>query len=229
MYSLEITIGLVGFLGTIAAAFIMRQRSVRVSIIVMVVVLCVAGVLLLLSATSQAGPVRILKAPIEVTACFAPSGWMGDGEYGKQYMSVTSRSREVYRLGDPDSACVCIKYTAGPALWTGVYWQYPDGNWGKDQGCRVMNATRVSFWARGKVGGELVEFKSGGTNAPGFAHRDSFERSTGSTNLAGDLRRYEIDLQHEDLSSVIGAFACCITADSAGQEFTVYVDDIRFE
>ncbi len=52
----------------------------------------------------------------------------------------------------------------GPGYgWAGVLWQYPPNNWGNLGGGYPIppGTTKVSFWARGKDGGEKVHFVSG--------------------------------------------------------------------
>jgi hypothetical protein len=58
----------------------------------------------------------------------------------------------------------------GPGYgWAGAFWQYPTNNWGTRGGGYPIppGATKVSFWARGQEGGELVLFFTGqGFDAP---------------------------------------------------------------
>jgi hypothetical protein len=57
----------------------------------------------------------------------------------------------------------------GPGFgWAGAFWQYPANNWGSHGGYPIPpGATKVSFWARGEGGGELVLFLTGqGLNSP---------------------------------------------------------------
>ncbi len=58
----------------------------------------------------------------------------------------------------------------GPGYgWAGAFWQYPANNWGSRGGGYPIppGATKVSFWARGKDGGELVLFFTGeGLDSP---------------------------------------------------------------
>jgi hypothetical protein len=47
--------------------------------------------------------------------------------------------------------------------WAGVFWQYPLNNWGNLGGGYPIppGATTISFWARGRDGGEKVQFFTG--------------------------------------------------------------------
>jgi hypothetical protein len=70
----------------------------------------------------------------------------------------------------PGSTAGTTKIGGGPGYgWAGAFWQYPKNNWGTVGGGYPIppGANRVSFWARGKDGGEKVRFFSGeGLNIP---------------------------------------------------------------
>jgi hypothetical protein len=124
---------------------------------------------------------------------------------------------------------LCIRLSYSGKTWAGVYWQYPDCNWGETLGRTVKGAKRVTFWAAGEKGGEVVEFKAGGSGA-GFRHRDTFEVAMGPIMLKPEWEPHEISLgDSPDLSNVIGAFACTIHAGTAADgPVVVYLDEIRF-
>lgn len=161
-------------------------------------------------------PTVVLSPPANVDVYFFPSGWMGDGEYGESYITFT-RSVEHIK----------ITYTPGPKEWTGIYWQFPDGNWGKQAGRNLTGAQRLTFWAKGETGNEIVEFKTGGIR--GQKYEDSFEKSLGRIKLSQSWKQYEIDLAGQDLSSVIGAFEWIASKDVNPEGVTFYLKDIYFE
>jgi hypothetical protein len=108
-----------------------------------------------------------------------------------------------------------------------VYWQYPDGNWGKVPGREVKGAKTVEFWARGEKGGEVVSFKVGGINQ--LKYKDSLDISMDPVVLTTEWKQFEIDLGGADTSSVIGAFAWIASKDGNPGGLTFYLDDIRFK
>jgi hypothetical protein len=64
----------------------------------------------------------------------------------------------------PGSAAGTTKIGGGPGYgWAGAFWQYPKNNWGSLGGGYPIpvGANTVSFWARGKDGGEKVRFFTG--------------------------------------------------------------------
>src|ERR1700680_2294301 len=112
--------------------------------------------------TAEAKPLP-LRAPFDLSSYFFPSGWMGnfEGEKGKKLLEVNTVYKGKPRQGSSNGLCIKLAYSGN--TWTGVYWQYPDGNWGDKPGRTVTGATHVTFWAAGDQGGEVVEFKAGGS------------------------------------------------------------------
>jgi hypothetical protein len=80
----------------------------------------------------------------------------------------------------PGSAAGTTKIGGGPGLgWAGAFWQYPKNNWGTLAGGYPLptGANTVSFWARGKDGGEKVRFFTGegaGIPCSDFVAADSY-------------------------------------------------------
>jgi hypothetical protein len=67
-------------------------------------------------------------------------------------------SRQVVKLEGKDTIETRIEYKQGPEKgWAGLYWQHPDNNWGDEPGVDLTGAKRISFYARGERGGEIVE------------------------------------------------------------------------
>lgn len=180
------------------------------------------------SSTSDESSPRI-DYPIDLESLYVPSGWMGDAEAGEPHVHFAPDYRGLRRPGDHDGFVTRISYSAGPAGWAGVYWQWPEGNWGESPG-RSLSARRVAFDARGETGGELVEFKVGGLGGDGEqAFRDSVDRSSGGIRLEAEWKRYEIDLSGQDLSSVIGGFAWIVQASANVEPVVFYIDNVSFE
>jgi hypothetical protein len=110
-----------------------------------------------------------------------------------------------------------------------VYWLSPANNWGDKPPKRIQGATKITFWAAGQKGGEIVEFKAGGVS--GKTCVDSFEASTGKIALTKEWKHYEIRLQRGKAAiPTVGSFAWVAASDgnpSSGIVF--YVDGIRYE
>jgi hypothetical protein len=167
--------------------------------------------------------------PIDVQTLYTPSGWMGDGEYGRKYIAFSGADHS-----GPHSPPTSIKitHTFGPKNFGGIYWQNEPDNWGDRPGSNYsrMGFSKLTFWARGQAGNEVVEFKSGGISAPGKKYRDSFSVTLGRVTLTREWKQYQMDLSHADLSCVIGAFCWVASPDyNSSSSITFFLDDIVLE
>jgi len=124
-----------------------------------------------------------------------------------------------------------LDYKRGAKGWAGIYWQYPDSNWGDKIGFSLVGAKRISFYAKGERGGEIVEFVSGGIT--GNPYPDRFRKTTGKVVLSTNWKKYTFDLSNlseQQLSSVVGAFAWIASGgyDKDGRLIT-YIADLKVE
>ena len=134
------------------------------------------------------------------------------------------------------STCMRIACTpaSGPPYWVGISWQHPPNNWGAtNEGFELEEATRLTFWARGKEGGEAVDFSMGGlgrdvdTCTPVAPYPDSVCPPVSITStLSTTWQQYPIDLVGKNLIHVIEGFLVSI---GAGDTQTIYLDEIRYE
>ncbi len=135
---------------------------------------------------------------------FVPSGWMGD------WLDL-SFSGNWYDNPRSGNSCIKTTYSAKGTQgnqWAGIYWQYPENNWGEKPGNDLTGATKLTFWARGEKGSEKAEFKVGGINRSPFndqqkPYQDSCDAlSTGIVLLTDEWREYSIDLIKPDSFAV---------------------------
>jgi hypothetical protein len=136
--------------------------------------------------------------------------------------------------------CIQVRYTAG-ATWAGVFW-WPSTcgsnvtpetlRKANDCSCaiNVLNAgnlrtvNRLTFWARGETGGEVVEIKVGdGALCPLPGH------STGPLTLTADWKRYELDLAGLDMRRAVALFGWFATDLHDPKGATFFLDDVQFE
>ena len=155
---------------------------------------------------------------------FAPSGWMGD----VSDIHFDDSSRENPRSG---ATCIRITYTGRSSQgsgWAGLYWQNPANNWGENEGGYDLSGKRrLTFWARGAKGGEVIsEFKMGGLSG---TKGDSDSASITSIVLSKDWQPYTIELSGKDLRHIIGGFCWVVNRDSNPSGMTFFLDDIRYE
>ena len=152
---------------------------------------------------------------------FAASGWLGDYETD---VELTAACEADPRVG---KTCIKLTYAAeGESGWASLYWLHPKANWGQAAGRDLKGAARLTFWARGEEGGEMVSFKMGGVPGP---QRDTAEAGLEKLALAPSWAKFTIDLSSADLSNVVGGFACTITKVDNPEGCTFYLDEIRYE
>lgn len=166
---------------------------------------------------------------VDIQNLFTPSGWMGDGEYGRKYIDFSAADRTSPH-SRPDS--IRVTYTFGPKRWGGIYWQNQPDNWGEKAGFDYSSKgfSKVTFWARGALGGEVVEFKVGGIDGPNRKYRDSLAVTTGRVTLTNKWTQYTVNLSNTKLSSLIGGFCWVASADyNTNSTITFYLDDITME
>ncbi|KPK97322.1 MAG: hypothetical protein AMJ95_09590 [Omnitrophica WOR_2 bacterium SM23_72] len=159
---------------------------------------------------------------------YIPSGHMGD--YGDIKLNTQS-------LSEPLSGKTCIEivYSAEKSQgqgWSGVYWQFPADNWGnKKGGYDLTGMTKLTLWARGKKGGEVIQkFGVGGIGMnKDVPYPDTAVVEVGPIELTDVWKQYTINLAGQDLSYINGGFFWVMDADSNLEGATFYLDEIKFE
>jgi hypothetical protein len=155
---------------------------------------------------------------------YIPSGFMGD--YGDVKMNDQSAD-------NPHSGTTCMQFTYSAKKsngqgWSGVYWQNPANNWGsKKGGFDLTGMSKLTFWARGAKGGEIIQkFVVGGITG---TYPDSLSAEMGPVELTDTWKQYTINLAGRDLSYVNGGLSWTTSSDLNPEGCTFYLDDIKFE
>ena len=183
--------------------------------------------------TSSSGGTTI-ALPVTVSSVFIPSGYMGDGTTASSVDQLPQTLTDSQTCGGDRSppavgTCYTVTYTpvAGGAGWAGVYWQYPLNNWGSMPGAAIASgATKVSVWAKGAAGGEVVTFVAGGISSAGMPYQDDFKVSTPVT-LTTSWTEYDIQLA--SYGQVLGGFAWSAAAPSGGATTVQFsIDSIQW-
>jgi len=156
---------------------------------------------------------------------FIPSSWTGDYEDLKLDDNF---------IVNPYSAKTCIKITYSAkgshgGGWAGIYWQNPLNNWGQIEGggFNLKGTTKLTFWARGDKGGEIIdEF---GMGWPMGDYRDSATAKIETIVLAKDWKKYTIDITDKNLAYISCGFYFFVRKKSNPTGCTFYLDDIVYE
>ncbi len=178
------------------------------------------------------------RLPFVVDPTFVASGFMGDGETPGNIAMIPATpidSADCHgHRPSPTPAGTCHEVTYTPPLsggkgWGGVYWQYPHDNWGMHPGYVVAaGATKVTFWARGALGGEQVTFLAGGIASPGNPYQDTVKSQISAT-LTVDWVSYAIAVTGQSYVQVLGAFGWTMTATAAAGGSHFFVDGVQWE
>ena len=157
---------------------------------------------------------------------FVPSGWMGD----LSSISLFGCDRSAPHSGE---MAMRASYSPTGALgWAGIYWQYPENNWGNiSSGLDLRWANKLTFYAKGARGGEKVKFLVGGIGTRNDPYPDSLRPavSTGFIPLTAQWQSYTIDLRGQDLTHLIGGFGWVTDKCANPGGATFYLDDVFFE
>jgi hypothetical protein len=167
---------------------------------------------------------NVFTEKFDIKNHYIPSGWMGD--YGDIQIddgcTITPRNGKT---------CFKVAYNAQGAQgagWMGIYWQNPANNWGTQMGGYDLKGyNKLTFWARGDKGGEIIaEFKVGGINGN---YADSDSTSIGPITLTKYWKQYTIELKGMDLSYISGGFEFSASAKDNPEGFVIYLDDMKYE
>lgn len=107
--------------------------------------------------TDTADTTTTVTLPFAIDDWYKPSGFFPAGEANNIVVAECPS-----RPADAQGNCHGFTWTPGSDGFAGVWWQYPEGNWGDADGLEVpAGVSAITFWAWGKNGGEKVEFLSG--------------------------------------------------------------------
>jgi len=133
---------------------------------------------------------------------YIPSGWMGDvGD-----IKLNDQYLEKPHTGTTSLQFVYSAKKSGGKGWAGVYWQNPANNWGtKKGGYDLTGINKITFWARGEKGGEVIQkFVVGGIKG---TYSDSATIEMGPVELTDAWKQYTINITGKDLSYISGVLA----------------------
>jgi hypothetical protein len=174
----------------------MMQRQIRltfrfgIAALAMVTAGCLPSI-----ADLDSGP---LNSTFAVSDFFAPSGYMGDGEFFGDLVGTTNEGCKPNASAHRGNCYAFTYYPNNMDLdpWAGVFWVFPANSWGSTPGhaINIGNFKQISFWAAidgptpYTVGGNGVPFvgQAGGIDPHGgFADKGELDYVDG-VNLASN-------------------------------------------
>jgi exo-beta-1,3-glucanase (GH17 family) len=167
---------------------------------------------------------------------FIPSGWMGD-------IAAISFDDCLQHGDDWADRAIEVQYLPGPEDqegWAGVYWLYPENNWGVASGHNLQvlgEYAQLRFSARSDQDGAQVRFFVGGVYSDTYLYLDSIPEplhvreadSNGFVSLSTEWQEYHVDLTSADLSNVIGGFGWAAERTRTPDGVTFHIDNILFD
>jgi hypothetical protein len=187
------------------------------------------------SGFDSATSVQAVTVPFYVSDQFVASGFMGDytGLTLSQDPTKCKTPRETGAQGFCYTATWVPKVGDAGSDWSGVYWQSPANNWGAKPGKPIASgATKVTFYAAGAIGGEILTVSVGGINANGASaslpYGDSFTVKQPPVTLTTAWTQYSVSLVGTTYTTVLGGFCMVLTATADTSE-TIYIDDVEWQ
>lgn len=186
----------------------------------------VANVPLLVKGQPSIRPARKVKLPLVVyeeagdeNTPYVPTGWMGETKQIALAADCATR---------PHGGKTCIRAEFKSASgWGGVVWQHPGNNWGeRPGGWNLTGSKRLTFWARGERGDEVVSFQFGLVGSDKRYH-DTAKGELQNVRLTKDWQEFSLDVSGDDLSRILTGFAWVVAGQ--GKPVTFYLDDVRYE
>jgi hypothetical protein len=152
-------------------------------------------------------------------APYIPSGWMGNTDA----IEFDDACKDKPHAGE---SCIRVTYNA-EGKWGGIVWQSPPDDWGDEPGgFDVTGAKKLTFWARGDKGGEMVEFKMG-IYPKSKPYHDTSTASLGKVKLTTEWKEYTIPLEGKNLARIKSGFVFSVAGRK--EPITFYIDDIKYE
>jgi len=179
----------------------------------------VKGPSVLMDAKSASLPLVIYAEPDGPSSTYVPAGWMGNNKA----LKLTERCETNPHAG---KHCLRVDYTANDN-WSGVVWQSPANDWGDlPGGWNLTGAKRLTFWARGERGGEMISCEFG-ILAKDKRYHDTGHGKLEKLKLTTDWQQFTIDISKLDLTRIKTGFVFTVAGD--GRPITFYFDDIQYE
>ncbi len=159
--------------------------------------------------------------PYTVNEGFQPSGWQGD----ITAISAPTLAPDPCATRAPGSVGMCTKWRFTPnattPAWAGVTWSKVwDGMYTHPPVCIANGATKVTFQARGEVGGEVVTFSAAGAAEVPFTLTNAWKE------YAVPLGGVQYNTPDDGVDS--GFFWKVAPPTPGGAPVTFFVDDLQF-
>lgn len=125
--------------------------------------------------------------------------------------------------------CIRVEYKPGPSGVAGMAYR-------SDEGFDLSSAKKVTFYAMGKDGGEVIKFKAAGKTADKKEISDKeifknvkFDKTTKEVTLTKEWKRMEIDLSKSDLKEITHPFGFEISKAKNNEDSVIYIKGVKYD
>jgi len=125
--------------------------------------------------------------------------------------------------------CIRVEYVTGPEGVAGMAFK-------SDQGFDLSTVKKVTFYAMGQDGGEVIKFKAAGKKVDNKEVSDieifknvKFDKTTKEVTLTTDWKRFEIDLSNSDLNGITHPFGFEISKDKNKADSVIFIKGVKYD
>ncbi len=200
----------------------------------------------LLGCSSDEETAKTPEGGFAVSQYFSPTGGMGDAA-SVGHLELLDKTDCKTRPAGAVGSCYAFEYVPGELLWAGIYWQYPEANWGATAGLPVHGDkfSKVTFQAAVATGQEQIKFVIGGigidppAGVPTYEHTDQMKLEMTLT-VTSDWQTFEMTVPKQSadgttpITELLGAFAWYAnypdgTDPATALPKTIFIDDLAYE
>lgn len=197
-----------------------------VSIIGVLLFFPVLGIIDKPLADSQSHEVSALLGPFEIDHLYSFDERAGDALLPFGFLRVHNSFIDTERDCE---FCIRVEYIPGSGGVAGIAFR-------NDKGLDLSAAKKVTFYAMGGEGGEIVKFKAAGKKVDKNGVEDTeifnnvkFDKTTEEVTLTKNWKKLEIDLSKDDLSGITHPFGLEISKEKNKPDSVVYLKGVKYE
>ena len=163
--------------------------------------------------------------PLEIDQHYSLDERAGDAQLPFGYLKVHDGYIDTERHCE---FCIRVEYVPGPGGVAGMAFR-------NDIGFDLSTAKKVTFYAMGQDGGELIKFKAAGKKVNTEVSDEEifknvkFDKTTKVVTLTTDWKRFEIDLSNSDLRGITHPFGFEISKDHNKADSVVFIKGVKYD
>lgn len=164
--------------------------------------------------------------PLEIDQHYSLDERAGDAQLPFGYLKVHDGFIDTERHCE---FCIRVEYVPGPGGVAGMSFK-------NDVGFDLSTVKKVTFYAMGQDGGEVIKFKAAGKKVDQEALSNNeifknvkFDKTTKEVTLTTDWKRFEIDLSNSDLNGITHPFGFEISKDYNQAGAVVFIKGVKYD